>query len=346
MKWRHSHRWQRLGFTLIELLVVIAIIAVLIALLLPAVQQAREAARRSQCKNNLKQIGLAMHNYHDAFKIFPPAMWWFGNLPYNDSGTLGGVGGQNTQSAAFFPNMGPSWLLMILPYVDQAPLYNQYNHNVAVTNAINGGVVSTTIPAYLCPSDPYATGSNRCVSMTGGPWARNCYAASGYANANTQRWQQVGSNDRGLLGHGSNSGVRDCTDGTSNTIMSWEIRSGWNDRDPRGIWASGRVGGGLIGACMNIYPGFQTGDCYGINEGNHSNGDDIFTNGGTSSDNPQIGMGGWPNGDGQAGPKSLHTGGVHALMTDGAVRFVSQTVDGRPMRWAMCIQDGNPLGEW
>src|SRR6187455_2473364 len=94
----------RRGFTLIEMLVVIAIIAILVALLLPAVQQAREAARRSQCKNNLKQIGLAMHNYHDTFNGFP------------NGGIASSVGG-----------WGLSWYIRILPYIDQAPVFNGIN---------------------------------------------------------------------------------------------------------------------------------------------------------------------------------------------------------------------------
>src|SRR5213592_7905 len=100
------------GFTLIELLVVIAIIAVLVALLLPAVQQAREAARRSQCKNNLKQLGLAFYNYHESFNMFPI-----------NFAVRGGGGGQA------IADTGHSWLTMLLPSVDQAPLYNSINHN-------------------------------------------------------------------------------------------------------------------------------------------------------------------------------------------------------------------------
>jgi prepilin-type N-terminal cleavage/methylation domain-containing protein/prepilin-type processing-associated H-X9-DG protein len=121
-------RRARKGFTLIELLVVIAIIAVLIALLLPAVQQAREAARRTQCKNNLKQIALAIHNYHDAFGIFPPshtydgyaANFSTGDHRYNTCAPKG-----TPQSHGTYVRM--PWMVLILPYMDQAPLYNQFN---------------------------------------------------------------------------------------------------------------------------------------------------------------------------------------------------------------------------
>src|SRR5260221_10831944 len=140
------------GFTLIELLVVIAIIAILIALLLPAVQQAREAARRTQCRNNLKQIGLALHNYHDTFTKFPPAMvrrTWGSGVP--------------TQTHS----NGAAWSLRIAPYLDQAPLYNIFNFNAEPAwadtsiNAQLGApytnyavVAGSTVPPYLCPSDP------------------------------------------------------------------------------------------------------------------------------------------------------------------------------------------------
>src|SRR5438270_5363122 len=142
--------FKRMGFTLIELLVVIAIIAVLIALLLPAVQQAREAARRSQCKNNLKQLGLALHNYHDTFSKFP----------------LNRVGGRNPNATfpATFGNV--SWLAMLLPNIDQAPLYNLINFSDQTnqprciigdgTNGQPGNLVArrTAVPGFLCPSNP------------------------------------------------------------------------------------------------------------------------------------------------------------------------------------------------
>lgn len=116
---------RKTGFTLIELLVVIAIIAILIALLLPAVQQAREAARRTQCKNHLKQMGLAFHNYHDVFGIFPPSHSYDGRADANIGGNTCAPAGSGTNSTATFARA--PWSVLILPYLDQAPLYNQFN---------------------------------------------------------------------------------------------------------------------------------------------------------------------------------------------------------------------------
>src|SRR5579871_6659577 len=128
---------KRKGFTLIELLVVIAIIAVLMALLLPAVQQAREAARRSQCKNNLKQVGLALHNYHEIANMLPPG--WVGiTAGAPDIHGLNGWG----------------WASKILPLLDQSTAYNQINFSVDVSNAANNAMRLTTFPVFRCPSDP------------------------------------------------------------------------------------------------------------------------------------------------------------------------------------------------
>ena len=125
------------GFTLIELLVVIAIIAILIALLLPAVQQAREAARRTQCKNNLKQLGLGFHNYHDTFRTFPkPAI-----LGLNVAAGLEIV-------------QGVSWGTLLLPFLDQAPLYNNYDTNLSPFDPANVAATETILNGFLCPSTP------------------------------------------------------------------------------------------------------------------------------------------------------------------------------------------------
>lgn len=335
-------RCRQRAFTLIELLVVIAIIAVLIALLLPAVQQAREAARRTQCKNNLKQIGLAIHNYHDTFLRFPSVMYWSN---FGGSNMVAPYPGGNT-SNTWYANMSHDWLVAVLPYIDQAPLYNQVNFNVAITNAVNANIVATNISAFQCPSDPYSNSSNK-FTMMGGNWARGNYGASGYNRANTSTWAGTGTGDRGVFGYNAWNNINAVTDGTSMTAASWELRAGWNTTDPRGVWASGRIGGSFLADCTNGTNGGPygnyTGDCYGINEGNHSNGDDIL---GSNTDNPAIGMGGWPNGDGQSGPKSLHVGGVHVLLCDGTVRFVSNNIDYNIHARLIGCGDGGTLSDF
>src|SRR5579883_57236 len=186
-----ARSWQRFrkAFTLIELLVVIAIIAILIGLLLPAVQKVREAAARSKCSNNLKQIALAAHGYHDVNGKLPPAVY----IRLDQQMTA-----QN--STAYVGNVGPNWAVMILPYIEQAPLYNQVSGNITnyvagVTNKTAGSndqtwrvVGGNTIPTYVCPSDPNVTNPANLAAtgpgwgLTGGSnpatWARGCYAAN------------------------------------------------------------------------------------------------------------------------------------------------------------------------
>lgn len=186
---RSSHPTQR-GFTLIELLVVLAVIGVLLALLLPAVQQAREAARRLQCKNNLKQIGLALHNYHDLHNTFP-----IGNVPEKYH----------------------TFQTMILPQLDQLPRYNLMNYEAGnscfdwkttLLPANDPGNVS--VPVYVCPSDPNA--GVRTHTVTGIEQPTNYLGVSGSAP----------SFEDGILYSGSNVAIRDITDGTSMTFLMAE----------------------------------------------------------------------------------------------------------------------------
>src|SRR5580658_4847851 len=136
-----KRKYRRRAFTLIELLVVIAIIAVLIALLLPAMQAAREAARRAQCVNNLKQIGLALFNYENQITVFPP-----GYIDY-----------QNNSIYTPDLDMGPGWgwAAMVLPNLEQQPLYNSINFSLGIRNASNGTAVLTNLTVFFCPSDGY-----------------------------------------------------------------------------------------------------------------------------------------------------------------------------------------------
>lgn len=224
---RKSNRGS--GFTLIELLVVIAVIAILVALLLPAVQQAREAARKTQCKNNLKQIGVALHNYHDVHNFLPP---FFVNE--NRQGI------NHTRIAQLAPKRA-NWLVMLLPYVDQAPLYDSWDMN---SSAASNSGRSIKIPVFTCPSD-----INTEVKCNFGPggWARGTYgmntAAWALSLLGGPYWDKVARTPQGGVG-GVNFSVRfsNITDGLSNTIMVNEIRAGVNTTDLRGSWALPGVG--------------------------------------------------------------------------------------------------------
>src|SRR5260221_646678 len=145
-----SRKVRRFGFTLIELLVVIAIIAVLISMLLPAVQQAREAARRAQCKNNLKQMGLALHNYEGSCRVFPPSCIV---NPYQDGSAYGISYGDTSRVG----HPGFAWGVCLLPSLEQTSLYDQFNVNDPCWSPLNAAAARTKVPVFLCPS---ATGGS------------------------------------------------------------------------------------------------------------------------------------------------------------------------------------------
>ena len=325
-------RTKRLAFTLIELLVVIAIIAVLIALLLPAVQQAREAARRSQCKNNLKQMGLALHNYHDAFSVFPPG------------GTT-----CNPCSAYSSANNGHLMTADILPYMDQAAIYNRLNWRVpgyayytGVQDAAHEAALLTKIPAYICPS---STTKTLYQYGTSGP-------ALTFTQESTQYVPIAGSfntlsgftanSQGGLFNKNSKKGVRDITDGASNSMIVGEY--------------SGRAKGvgGVKQSEASATDRFNMNPWYG------------FYDSGATSEQPYNAYKTiryapnlyWDNTAGQAPSsipdtnrndqslKSEHTGGVHILLGDGAVRFISENI-ALPIYYNLAdISDGNTVGEF
>ena len=194
---------RRRGFTLIELLVVIAIIGVLVALLLPAVQQAREAARRSQCKNNLKQLGLALHAYHDSLRVFPPGYTY-------RIGTL-------SENAAGF-----AWGAMILPYLDQQNLYSQFNWNAPIWDPANETPREQHLSVFLCPSDPVSSGQYVEMGMLPELYAMGCYVANfGPPDLDENQEQRTG-----MFSRNSSTRISDVTDGMSNTLLCGERVNG------------------------------------------------------------------------------------------------------------------------
>lgn len=337
---------RRTGFTLIELLVVIAIIAVLIALLLPAVQQAREAARRTQCRNNLKQIGVALHNYHDAFNTFP----WGGS---GDS-TNYNWGAGNTGQCMY------NLRSMLLPYIDQAPLYGLMASEMAAAgqpiamNSPSSAWVAayqsltahkTVLPIYYCPSDPLG-GNASCQKGPG--WSPQPATAAGasYHGCAGPEAQHVYTDDLchqtpgctvyhgsgNYLGAGVPSGgcgmfsveatrvrVGDITDGTSNTIAMGEERLGTKNSQ---WWGDAYAPG--------YNPFHQWTDAAAA----------IPTTRGINHDNiANLGYYG-------QGFSSFHVGGGNFLMADGSVRFISESVNIIVFNGAGSKDKGETLGEF
>ena len=181
----------------------IAIIGVLVALLLPAVQQAREAARRSQCKNNLKQIGLALNNYHDTHRAFPP-------------GYLYRVGSSSENASGF------GWGAMILPYMDQASLYAQFNWNIPLWDIGNEPARTRHLSVFLCPSDPVSSGSFVEMGPTPERYAMGCYVGNfGPPDLDATQEQRGG-----MFSRNSKTRTSDVPDGLSNTLLTGERVNG------------------------------------------------------------------------------------------------------------------------
>lgn len=313
---------HRRGFTLIELLVVIAIIAILIALLLPAVQQAREAARRTQCKNNLKQIGLALHNYEESHSVFPPG---FVSIP---TGPWPGGGNDPV------PEIGPGWsfFTMLLPFMDQANLSEQIDFNLPITDSINAPARSSTVTAYLCPSDttpqqisvyPASLNINdlAACSYIGSLGGADPTNTSGY----TAMYEQQPFN--GMFHRNSAVRMRDITDGSSNTFGIGERQSAFV---PNG-WA------GVIPTAQTVFSqqvATQRGQAVG------------------DTARPAITMAlvhvrsGGPNSPtgSPGGYNSPHTGGAHFLLMDGSVRMIGENVDINVFRWLAARNDGQVIG--
>lgn len=311
-------RRTRRGFTLIELLVVIAIIAILVALLLPAVQQAREAARRSTCKNNLKQLGIALHNYHDTYRVFPP-------------------GAVNQEGNTTEDSKNWDWSAMILPFIEQGPLYDllspgDIRATAAISTANLRNAMQQPIATMRCPSDigpDVNTDGGRDYEDSGGT-ARDV-ALTNYvaANSSAELRPQLDIAD-GMFNINSKYRMRDIVDGTSNTIAigerAWEIQ-GFRLKASTLFMIEGTTGNqtdrGLVeahGAGERPINCTNSGEC-------------------------------------RRGFSSLHRGGAQFVMMDGAVRFISENIDHNPnnsltpnvnstYERLFGRADGQPIGEF
>jgi prepilin-type N-terminal cleavage/methylation domain-containing protein len=350
-----SHRTvrRRRAFTLIELLVVIAIIAILIALLLPAVQQAREAARRTQCRDHLHNIGLALFNYHDAHDRFPCTIYAYrggngpGNTPDRYDNSLGCPG--------WVLARGYSWRVSILPFMDQTPLFNQIDtENNGFSGCLNGGIsanprtqqaMSTQIDTFLCPSDDTEPST---VDSWGVPAYGTNYPAAVRARADGNHNQDRNTSGTRDLGAITRAGltVEQIKDGSSNTILVGEVFRG-KDFDRTNGQAPTPAGPAPVAAthdrqrCRNWMESTAYCQCNGgvvvdtsipVNNSNPYQYRVIW-----KINDPKPDQVTWvdPVDAGNLGGRPLssaHDAGAFALFGDGKVKFVSEVIDG--VAWA------------
>ncbi|MEY2727877.1 MAG: Pilin [Planctomycetota bacterium] len=322
------HKHKARGFTLIELLVVIAIIAILIALLLPAVQQAREAARRTQCKNNLKQLALAVHNYHDAHNRFP--LQAFGSL------------------------FGYSAQAQLLPYHEQANLHSLIDFRQPLlvglpwnpqVNPALANAAGRALPVLLCPSD---SGDPFFTDTFGFRWAGGNYLLNGGSGSGIN---YCSTQSDGLFWRGSNTTFRDITDGTSNTVLM----------------AEGLFGNRVTTATVLVNPQRQM-KRVSLGAACSVTGEQMLAAPATAWDGRRasawISATGYqtlvhgfltPNsrtpdvihhGDIVSGPRSQHSGGAQLSLTDGSVRFVSENINAALFRDLFSRADGRVVADF
>jgi prepilin-type N-terminal cleavage/methylation domain-containing protein len=301
-------RRDRVGFTLVELLVVIAIIGALVALLLPAVQQAREAARRIRCKSNLKNLGLALHNYHDTHNRLPPGAIF----TYKDSY----ITGSSSNS------WGQNWLILLLPYIEQSNLFAMYDFKeLRAMDGANRNVVSVDIPLLKCPSDP--RGEKYTVPAPA-VFARGNYGANyGAGNA----WSGADLKLPGLVGPFNAMGFYgarfpEITDGLSNTVLVAEIIAGKRAGDQRGAWADA-VGSYVCGQDFTFptrIPRVPNGNAL-----DNSRWDNPCQCDAPNNDRDLRCISGGNHAFQTS--RSHHPGGVQICMADGAVVFINDNIN-------------------
>jgi prepilin-type N-terminal cleavage/methylation domain-containing protein/prepilin-type processing-associated H-X9-DG protein len=348
------------AFTLVELLVVITIIGILISLLLPAVQAAREAARKMQCQNNFKQLALAVLNYESQWNAFPPSSCWAPGVDPSDVSQLS--------------NFRETWGILVLPFLEQQSLFDKFIRTKPIPDVANLSALAVELSVMLCPSDSYnrrlfmGSRSSQTVALNDN-WARGNYAANAAlgwmiynpayginsaALPTSGGWNDA--NKRGVMGANSSISFAQIRDGASNTVLLGEIRAGVADFDSRGVWA---MSGGSSALWAH---GGILGDDYGPNSAVVSSDDVVACsdiraafNAPSDTDSGLV-TEGMPCYQGvmtniQQTARSMHVGGVNTCFADGSVHWISDYIQAYPSSptslsvWdrLMCSADGMPV---
>ncbi|MCC7424683.1 MAG: DUF1559 domain-containing protein [Planctomycetaceae bacterium] len=307
---------SRCGFTLLECVIVLIVLVLAVALFLPATRTARTASRRTQCKNNLKQIGLALHNYHDTHGVFPP-------------GYVSDTSHAERSPATFDGPSGFAWQTFLLPYLDSSPHYNRINFNLACWDPPHRPTIALSLSFYLCPSGTdreHQPTIRRRDLVESIPFGRSHYvgnagqAAPWWVSPPVADWSDVAT---GALFRNSAIGIKKIPAGAAYIVLVGEASAGANR-----TWA------GIIPGTQSCLPSIDVTD--------GSNCDAAATYVLFTSGTKETGGIRTPNSSPQTvnQPSSRHTGGTHVVLGDGAVRFIADKI--APELWARLCDRNDP----